>query len=88
MLVNCKICGKPFDKRSKSECCSPKCRAEHKRQYDLVHKKNRPVKPRKDYINTIIDAADEYNRTHGTSLSYGKYLEMLYANSHRMERKS
>ncbi len=70
----CAECGKEFySHNSNIKFCSKECR-------DANKKKSRQPKKakKKKTLDELLAEIDEYNRTHGTHLTYGKYQDMLF----------
>lgn len=78
----CAECGKEFFSHStKVRFCSNKCAT-------LNYKKTRKSKkqPKKQTLDDVIAELNEYNRTHGTNLTYGKYKDMLFREKLKNEK--
>ena len=81
LMIKCERCGELFGARSKAALYCKECRAEiarersreNKRKYRAMRKPLCEVKPIKDFLREL----DEYNRKHGTCLTYGQYVAML-----------
>ena len=70
----CAVCGKEFYSHfPTAKYCSKECR-------DVVKKKASQKKeaPKKKTLDEVLADLAEYNRTHGTHLTYGKYQDMLF----------
>ena len=79
MKAICAICGKEYDKRTVSLCCSKECRKEFARRrreedkkLDEVPKKEPRQKVSLDYLSEINEEARKLG------LSYGQYKAKLY----------
>ena len=70
----CPVCGKEFYSHfATAKYCSKECR-------DVVKKKASAKKeiPKKKTLDEVLADLAEYNRIHGTHLTYGKYQDMLF----------
>ena len=71
----CIECGKEFYSISpKAKMCSKECK--RARQFKL--KQSRVTQKPKKTLDELLAEINEYNRTHGTHLTYGKYQEMKF----------
>ena len=78
----CAECGKEFySPFSATKYCSRKCR-------DAANKKaEKPKKiEKKKTLDEVLADLNEYNRTHGTHLTYGKYKDMLFREAMKNEK--
>lgn len=81
----CIVCGKEFiSTNPKATMCSDECR--EKRKNSLKASRKRPKKKKKT-LDELLAEIDEYNRTHGTHLTYGKYQNMKYIEELRGNKK-
>ncbi len=71
----CTVCGLPFNTLSEERMMCVDCARETKQEGARKKKAAKPVVPLEEQMR-IIDA---YNRDHGTTLSYGKYMAMMRA---------
>lgn len=70
----CAECGKEFySPNGNVKYCSKECR-------DINKQKNRQPRKtkKKKTLDEVLADLNEYNRTHGTHLTYGKYKDMLF----------
>ena len=82
-LKVCVVCGKEFySTNPKSKVCCEECRIIRKNE---VKKNKKAVAPKKTLDEVLADL-NEYNRTHGTHLTYGKYKEMLFMEALKNEK--
>ncbi len=73
----CTECGKEFfSTSSRTKVCSKACRL--KRQWKLCKTNNSKHDNKKQTLDEVLAELNEYNRTHGTHLTYGKYQAMLF----------
>ena len=78
----CAECGKEFFSHNPNvKYCSKECRNANK---------NKPKQPKeaqkKKTLDEVIADMNEYNRTHGTHLTYGKYQDMLFREALKNEK--
>ena len=66
---NCKWCGDPFDTEQRGKVLCPVCTIAKKKK-DEQRKKS----PKEDKLGDMLHEIDDYNRKHGTALSYGQYV--------------
>ena len=66
----CKWCGEPFESDTRGKKICPAC-GTAKRAKEEERKRQRQ-KP--DKLGDLQREIDEYNRIHGTALSYGQYV--------------
>lgn len=79
----CIVCGKEFvSTNPKAKMCSNECREKRKNEI----KAGRRSKSKKKTLDELLAEIDEYNRTHGTHLTYGKYQEMLFKEKLKNEK--
>ena len=79
----CIVCGKEFiSTNPKATICSDECREIRKNETKAARK----PKVKKKTLDEVLADLDEYNRTHGTHLTYGKYKEMLFVEALRNEK--
>jgi hypothetical protein len=77
------VCGKEFvSTNPKAKMCSDECREKRKNEI----KAGRRSKSKKKTLDELLTEIDEYNRTHGTHLTYGKYQEMLFKEKLKNEK--
>ncbi len=78
----CKKCGKEFTSPSAvAKFCSKECRIVYTNQKS----KNKKT-PKKQTLDEVLAELNEYNRTHGTHLTYGKYQAMKFAEALKNEK--
>lgn len=81
----CIVCGKEFTATNpKSKVCSAECKAKRKNESRAVKK----PKEEKKTLDEVLKDVDEYNRTHGTHLTYGKYQNMKFIEKLRQEKQN
>ena len=75
----CIVCGREFEtERHNVQCCSEECTYKHRQKIRREWRKKRAVNhPRSTLVHTIKEL-NEYNREHGTHLTYGKYKAMKF----------
>ena len=74
---NCIICGKEFEAERKNvKCCSGECK--RKRSTEIKNAWKAIHQTRKSTLDQTIRELNEYNRVHGTHLTYGKYKAMKF----------
>ena len=79
----CIVCGKEFySPNPKAKICSEECKEARK---NAIRKTKKTVAPKKTLDEVLADL-NEYNRTHGTHLTYGKYKEMLFKEALKNEK--
>lgn len=70
----CAECGKEFySANGNIKFCSQECKDAAARK-----RKSKPKAPKKKTLDEVLADLNEYNRTHGTHLTYGKYQDMLF----------
>lgn len=76
-LINthCRFCGVKL--RDEKEYCSDKCRQAGIKYYEL-ERKNRKLFSESPVAKAVLEVS-EYNKTHGTKYSYGKYFSLKEA---------
>ncbi len=80
----CIVCGKEFiSPNPKAKICSAECKEARKNEI----KKVKRHKDKKKTLDEVLKEIDEYNRAHGTHLTYGKYKEMKYCEELRKNRE-
>ena len=71
----CVECGKEFfAQNGNTRFCSPECKEKHENK----RKHTKKVPKKKKTLDEVLAELEEYNRTHGTHLTYGKYQNMKY----------
>ena len=80
----CKHCGKEFTHKTFHKAYCDECNAERKRERNrkFMQKKRGTVdvvaKPRENKaLSQVIRELEEYNKTHGTRMSYGQYVSII-----------
>lgn len=77
-FIRCLFCGCIFETLSENRKYCPECTEKYgARKTVKRHKKS--GKERQD-INAILMALEEYNKEHGTLLSYGQYVALTERN--------
>ena len=78
----CAECGKEFfSPYPNIKFCSKKCKDINKQ------KPKQPKKvQKKKTLDEVLADLDEYNKTHGTHLTYGKYQDMLFKETLKNEK--
>ena len=64
---SCKWCGQPFESTTRGKKICPLCDEAKKA-------KGEKKPPKEDKLGDMLREVDEYNRKHGTALSYGQYV--------------
>ena len=78
----CKNCGKEFiSPIATTRFCSKEC----SRKHDAKVKKLKNT-PKKQTLDDVLAELNEYNRTHGTHLTYGKYQAMKFNEALKNEK--
>ena len=78
----CAECGKEyFSTNGNSRFCSEDCKETYKKKHRKYVKK-----PKRKTLDEVLAELDEYNRTHGMHLTYGKYQNMKYIEQLRNEK--
>lgn len=78
----CAECGKEFfSPNTVVKFCCKRCAT-------LYNKKSakRKKQPKKQTLDEVLAELNEYNKTHGTHLTYGKYQEMLFKEALKNEK--
>ncbi len=79
----CVVCGKEFIATNpKARICSDECREIRKNESRISKK----PKNKKKTLDEVLAELNEYNRTHGTHLTYGKYQDMLFREQLKNEK--
>lgn len=83
-IRNCLVCGNEFETRTEDQLyCSKECKQmadEERRRLRNIQRRRSPSR-----LDAFMKQVDEYNRKHGTHLSYGKYREKF--GYHELEGK-
>jgi predicted nucleic acid-binding Zn ribbon protein len=80
----CIVCGKEFiSTNPKATMCSDECREKRKNSLKAGRKHNK----KKKTLDETLKELDEYNRTHDTYLTYGKYKNMLFIEEMKRNRE-
>ncbi|MBR5782884.1 MAG: hypothetical protein IKY33_01510 [Clostridia bacterium] len=68
----CEICGEAFESQSKRKKRCPVC--DYMLYKSPLEKRAAKNKPTESALDKLLGEIAEYNREHGTSLSYGQYV--------------
>lgn len=78
----CAECGKEFySTNGNVKFCSKECKAKHRTKAG-----HQPKTPERKTLDEVIADMNEYNRTHGTHLTYGKYQDMIFREALKNEK--
>lgn len=71
----CELCGKEFFATTpQAKYCSEECRRVRRNSW----RERKPKPPTRKSLDALLKEIDEYNATHGTHLTYGKYQAMKF----------
>lgn len=77
--LTCQVCGKKFIssanivKYCSKACCNEACRIKTR---EAAREKAQQRKRRENSFDNQLKLLDEYNKKHGTHLSYGKFMSL------------
>ncbi len=81
-IFNCSRCGEPFGAKTNYALYCPNCRKEVVKEKSAAskakkkaagHKPQNEIKSMKQFLKEL----DNYNKEHGTHLTYGQYVAMV-----------
>lgn len=77
--IQCLICGRDFTTGAHNIKYCPNCRGKGENCTRTARRRKHKIKS----IPEIMRELEEYNRVHGTYLTYGKYVALLSAEEER-----
>ena len=75
----CIVCSREFEtERHNLRCCSEECTYKHRQKMREEWKNKKAAERPRSTLEQTVRELNEYNRAHGTHLTYGKYKMMKF----------